>query len=149
MTNGVPDGFHTVQVFHMVPDVGVYMDFLLAAFDGTEIERVSAPDGTVMHGEVRIGDSVVMIGSACNGGEPTKAILYLYVPDADAAYERAMAAGAVSHEVPTDQFYGDRVGTVYDAHGNMWCLATRRETLSEAEIEQRMAQAAGGAAAEE
>jgi len=137
MTDGVPQGFHTVQPFLMVPKVGKYMEFLVEAFGGEITECVKEGDGHVLHGEVRIGDSVVMLGCA-HGQEPTKSILYLYVADADAMYARAVAAGGTSKDEPADQFYGDRTAAVTDSAGITWYLATRKEMLSPEEIGKRM-----------
>ncbi len=137
MADGVPQGYHTVQPFLMVPKVGRHMDFLVAAFGATIIERVEQGEGHVLHGEVRIGDSVVMLGCA-HGNEPTKSILYLYVPDVDAMYAQAVAAGGESKEEPADQFYGDRTAAITDSAGITWYLATRKETLSPEDIQKRM-----------
>jgi len=110
-------------------------------FDAEELERLAAPGGRIGHAEVRIGDSVVMIGDARGEHAPTQAMLYVYIDDVDATYQRALAAGATTVQPPTDQFYGDRSGGVKDAFGNMWWIATRIEDVAPEELKRR-AQAA-------
>lgn len=131
----VPDGYHTVTPYLTVKGVAGLIDFLKQAFDAVETERLPGPDGKVGHAEVRIGDSVVMMGEA--PGEPMPAMLYLYVADADASYKRALEAGATSLMEPADQFYGDRSGGVKDPFGNCWYVATRKENVSPEELRRR------------
>jgi uncharacterized glyoxalase superfamily protein PhnB len=90
-----------------------------------------------MHAEVIIGDSVIMMGEAGEVNPPVPAMLYLYLEDCDAAYQRALAAGAVSLQEPKDEFYGDRTAAVKDAFGNQWWMATRIEEVSAEELERR------------
>ena len=90
---------------------------------------------------LRIGDSVVMLGDAHGEHKPLQTMLYVYVDDADAIYQRALAAGATSVQAPVDQFYGDRSGGVKDAFGNLWWIATHIEDVPPAELKRR-AQAA-------
>jgi uncharacterized glyoxalase superfamily protein PhnB len=97
------------------------------------------PDGVVMHAEVRIGDSMVMLSDGGGEWKPMPAVLYLYVPDADATYRRALDAGATSVQEPTTQFYGDRHGGVRDPSGNVWWIATRVEDVSPEELQKRAA----------
>ena len=100
-----------------------------------QIERLQTPDGRIMHAEVRIGDSVVMMGEASDDNPPIPAMLHLYLEDADAAYRRALAAGATSLREPEDQFYGDRTSGVQDAFGNQWWLATHIEDVPADEMQ--------------
>src|SRR5206468_3698463 len=109
------------------------------AFDAKEIHRSEMPDGTVMHAEVRIGDSVVMLGETRDASSATPACLYMYVPDVDAVYARAVQAGGVSISEPRDQFYGDRSGGVKDACGNQWWIATHKEDVPADELARRAA----------
>jgi uncharacterized glyoxalase superfamily protein PhnB len=97
---------------------------LKRAFDAQEIELDRAPDGTVAHAKLRIGDSVVEMGEARDPFGPMPTMFYLYVNDADAWYRRAVEAGAASLSVPADQPYGDRVAAVTDSFGNQWYMAT-------------------------
>ena len=139
----VPAGYHTVTPYLRVSDPRRVLAFAREAFGAQVTEQLAAPDGSVMHAEMRVGDSMVMLGGAPDGSAPFPAMLYLYLPDVDAAYRRALAAGGSSLREPEDQFYGDRVGAVRDACGNEWWLATRQETLSAEELARRAASARG------
>ena len=101
------------------------------------------PDGTIMNAELRIGDSMVMLGEAppaSSDVKPLTSMLYLYVADADSVYQRAVKAGGKSIREPADQIYGDRVGAIEDAWGNQWWIATRKEDVPEDELKRRMSQ---------
>ena len=138
----VPEGYHAVTPYLTVKDVPKLIDFLKTAFGGEEVERMAMPDGTVMHAEVRVGDSVVMMGEAGRGYPAMPAMLYLYVGDCDSVYKRAIQAGAKSLTEPADQFYGDRNGGVEDCCGNRWWIAQRKENLTTDEIRRRAVEAA-------
>ena len=135
--NPIPDGYHNVMPYLIVEGVATLTDFLQQAFGAKEIERIMRPDGTVMHAEVRIGDSIVMMGEA--GGEctPMPSSIYLYVEDADTCYQSALRAGATSLMEPADQFYGDRNAGVKDPSGNFWWIATHQEDVPPEELQQR------------
>jgi PhnB protein len=124
-TNPVPEGYHTVTPYIVVPGVAKLMEFLKQAFDAQETERHQRPDGAIQHAEVRIGDSMIMMGEPQPPQKPMPAMIYLYVADADALYQRALKAGATSVRAPADQPYGDRMGGVEDSWGNQWWVATR------------------------
>jgi uncharacterized glyoxalase superfamily protein PhnB len=133
-----PAAYHTVSPYLLVADAAKMIDFMVRVFNGTEIERHPRPDGSVGHAEVKIGDSVVMMGGV-SGDEwkPMPASLYVYVPDVDAAYKRALDAGATSAMEPAVQFYGDKMGGVTDPAGNLWWIATRTEDITREEIARR------------
>ncbi len=137
----IPDGYHTVTPYLTVQGVPKLIDFLKQAFEAQEIERMTQPDGTIGHAEVRIGDSVVMMGEARDEWKPMPSGIYLYVNDTDAVYKRALQAGATSIMEPADQFYGDRSAGVKDSSGNHWWIATHKEDVPPAELKKR-AQAA-------
>lgn len=137
----VPEGFHTVTPYLVVPGVAKLIEFLKQTFDATEVSRMEGPDGIVRHGEMRIGDSIVMMGEAAGEAEPIPAMLYVYVQDTDAVYQRALRVGATSVKEPSDQFYGDRNAGVKDASGNQWWIATHIEDVSEDEIARRAEEA--------
>ena len=118
--------------------MGKLLEFILEAFDAETTERVEMPDGTVLHAEVQIGDSRIMLGQARDEWPPMPSMLYLYVPDCDAAYAKAIAAGAEKVMEPMDQFYGDRSGGVLDPFGNQWWFGTRNEEISSEELAKRM-----------
>jgi PhnB protein len=133
----IPDGYRTVTPYLMVSGAAQLIDFVKHAFEAEEIDRLSMPDGTVAHAEVRIGDSLVMVTEATGQWNPMPASFYLYVPDADTTYRRALQAGATSVMEPADQFYGDRSAGVRDPSGNLWWVATRIEDISREELHRR------------
>lgn len=137
----IPDGYHSVTPYLVVEGAARLIDFLKRAFDAEETERLAAPEGQIGHAEVRIGDSVVMIGDARGQFAAMPTMLYLYVADADATYRRALDAGATSLQAPADQFYGDRSAGIVDPAGNRWYIATRIDDLSRDELERRAAAA--------
>jgi uncharacterized glyoxalase superfamily protein PhnB len=120
--SGKPDGYNNVMPYLVVEDVGVLIDFLKQTFDAEEIMRVENDRGT--HAEVRIGDSVVMMGSTTGSPNVSSALIYVYVDDTDATFERAIVAGGATFERPNDTPYGDRRAGVRDPFGNQWWLAT-------------------------
>jgi PhnB protein len=139
----IPDGYHTVTPYLIVPDAARLIDFLKQAFDAQESVRMARPDGRVMHAEVRIGDSVVMMGDAGDASPVRSCMIHLYVPDADATIthfvgtRRALQAGATAVREPANQFYGDRSGGVKDPFGNDWWIATHVEDVPPEELRQR------------
>ncbi len=135
--NPVPDDCGNVIPYLLVPDVARLIEFLKQAFDGIERAKISRPDGTVLHAQVRIGNSLLMIGQPQSPWKPRPSMLYLYVADVDATYRRAIAAGAQSVLEPADMFYGDRHACVKDVAENDWWIASRIENLSLEEIQKR------------
>ena len=139
----VPDGYHTVTPYLTIRGVDKLIEFLKQVFGAQRTEYMTRPDGSVTHAEVRIGDSVVMMGEPTNVSEQMPGMLYLYIPDLDAAYKRALAAGATSVHEPTNEFYGDRSAAVKDASGNTWFMATHVEDVPREELEKRAKAARG------
>ena len=138
----IPDGFHTVTPYLIVDGAKKVVHFMQQALGAKyDHEPTLRPDGTVMHATLKIGDSMVMISDASEYAKAMPAMLYLYVPDVDAAYQRAIKAGASSIMEPADQFYGDRSGGVKDAAGNSWFFGTHIEDVSPAELKKRSAEA--------
>jgi PhnB protein len=135
----VPAGYHTVTPYLVVADAEGLMGFLCAAFGAEILRRAVRADGTIANAELRIGDSMVMVAQAREPWKPLPSGFYLYVPDTDAAYKAALAAGGASLLEPSDQFYGDRNAGVQDAWGNNWWIATHIEDVDEAEVQRRMA----------
>ncbi|MGA8013646.1 MAG: VOC family protein [Candidatus Acidiferrales bacterium] len=116
---------------HMNPlRAPVMIEFFQKAFGAEEVYRAQSPDGVVHHAQVRIGDSIIGMGEAHGPYQPMACTLHLYVPDADAAYERALQAGATSIQPVADQPYGDRSGGVQDPFGNRWFVATHLRDVS-------------------
>jgi PhnB protein len=136
-----PDGYHSVTAYLVVDGAARLIDFLQQTFDAEEVERFAAPGNRVGHAELRIGDSLVMLGDSHGEHKAMQAMLYVYVDDVDATFQRALAAGGTSVQAPTDHFYGDRSGGVKDPCGNVWYIATHIEDVSPAELKRR-AQAA-------
>ncbi len=127
----IPDGYHTVTPYLVVPRAADLIAFLKEAFGAREVHRMTRPDGTLMHAEVRIGNSAVMMGEPTSEFGPMPSSLYLYVEDCDAVYQRALGAGGVSVMEPTDMpFAGERYGGVKDPSGNIWWVATHIEDVS-------------------
>ncbi len=127
----------------IVQEVIKFIEFLKRAFDAEQTELLTRPDRTIMHAEVRIGDSVIMIGGSTEEFKPIAGSLYLYVQDTDATYERALQAGAVSINEPADQFYGDRSAGVKDEFGNYWWIATHIEDVPPEGMQRRAGDSSG------
>ena len=135
----IPEGYHTVTPYLTVQGAARLIDFLKKVFDARETERFERPDGTIGHAELRIGDSVVMLGDVQGESKATSSAMYVYVNDADTIYKQALEAGATSVMEPADQFYGDRHGGVKDPAGNYWWIATHIEDVSPEELKKRAA----------
>ncbi len=125
----IPAGLHTVNVYLHPLRAEPVIKFMERAFGATGVEKYASPDGVIHHARVTIVDSVIEMGEAQGPYQPMPTMFYLYVPDVDAAYYRAVNAGGESISAPADQAYGDRTAAVKDAFGNQWYLATQlRET---------------------
>ena len=122
----IPQGFHTVTPYLVVQGASEVLEFARQAFGAQEILRVKRPDGSIMHAEFRIGDSIVEIGEANQQVPPIPATIHLKVDDVDAVYERALQAGGTSLYPPTDHEYGERDGGVKDPGGNHWYIGSPR-----------------------
>ena len=134
----VPDGYHTLTPYLVVDDAERIVQFMKDAFGAQFVfEPMKRPDALIMHAELKIGDSRVMVADASEQCQPTQAQLYVYVPNADATYQRAIAAGATSSMAPADMFYGDRSGSVKDPSGNTWFIATHKEDVAPQELAKR------------
>ena len=141
----VPDGYSTVTPYLIVRDGAKALDFYKRAFGATELYRLAAPDGKVLHAEMQVGnarfmmaDEVPQIGARSPqalGGSPVS--ILLYVPDVDARVQQATAAGAKIVRPVQDQFYGDRSGTLEDPFGHVWTVATHIEDVPPGEIQKR------------
>ena len=144
----VPEGFHTVTAHLTVRDAAKAIAFYQAAFGAQQKNRMTGPDGRVVHAELRFGDSIVFLADEFPGmpggtvapetvgGRRTGGI-NLYVEDADQLFDQAVRAGATPVMPVADQFWGDRHGAVLDPFGHLWSVSTHKEDLTEQEIEQR------------
>jgi PhnB protein len=125
----VPEGLGTVTAYLHPLRAEPVIGFLKRAFGAEELEKYASPDGVIHHAKIRIGDSILEMGEAHGPYQPMPSVFYLYVPDVDATYSRALNAGATSTSQPADQPYGDRSAGVKDVFGNQWYIATHiRET---------------------
>ena len=116
--------YRTLTPYLVVPDADAEMHFLTTAFGATEVSCQRNGDGTVMHAELQVGDSLVMLGQACGEWKALSAALYLWVPDVDATYARALHAGATSQSAPEDKPYGHRNAGVVDKNGITWWIGS-------------------------
>lgn len=120
----IPKGLLTVTPYLHPRGAEAFIDFLKRAFDAEEIAKYATPDGAIMHAQVRIGDSALEMGEPQGPYQPLSAMFYMYVPNVDAVYNQALAAGATSISAPVDHPYGDRSGGVKDPFGHTWYIAT-------------------------
>jgi PhnB protein len=135
----VPKGYHTITPFFTVDKPGKFIDFVVAAFGATIVDVMATPEGHVMHAELKIGDSPIMIGGPRGEWKPMPLQLYVYLADCDAVVAKAVAAGATVVTPAADQFYGDRNGSVKDPWGNLWCIGTHIEDVPKDELMKRAA----------
>jgi PhnB protein len=141
----IPEGYHTLTPYLVVEDTAKAIDFYKDAFGAEEIMRMQAPDGSIGHAEIQIGDSKVMLSDPFpqssvrppkERGGPTASI-FVYVEDCDALFDQATGAGAEVTAPLEDMFWGDRFGSVTDPFGHLWSIATHIEDVPEAEMAER------------
>jgi len=141
----VPEGYHTVTPHLTLDDAAQSIEWYKKAFGAQEISRSLGPDGKIMHAEIKIGDSRIMVGDVMMGKGPrgfggSPASLWLLVDNSDALFDRAVKAGATVQMPLADQFWGDRGGAIADPAGYTWWIATRKEDLTPEELRQRAAE---------
>ena len=136
----IAPGFRNITPFLMVDGVAAFLDFLRKAFDVQETRQYAGPNDTIAHAEVRLDDSVIMIGDPMGKYPLMPGALYFYVTNVDSAYKQALDAGAISIREPIKEFYGDRVAGVRDRWGNTWWLATHVEDVGDEELQRRNAE---------
>jgi PhnB protein len=140
----IPEGYHTITNYLTVEGVGRLIEFLKRAFGAEQRGDIhTGPGGRVMHAEVKIGDTIVMMGEPMGQWPARPCNLYMYVEDVDSVYRRAVEAGGKSVREPNNEFYGDRGASVEDPSGNNWFIATHVEDVSEEEMRRRMANMGG------
>ena len=150
--NPIPPGHHTVTPYLAVKDGVKALEFYKQAFGATESYKLIIPDGRLGHAEFRLGDSLIMLSDEFPeyggkspqtlGGSPVS--IHVYVPDVDAFFNRALAAGAKDRKTVMDQFYGDRSGQLEDPFGHLWWVATHKEDVPPAEMQKRVEAMFGG-----
>jgi PhnB protein len=147
--NQIPPGCHTIQAYLVVKDAAAALKFYEKAFGMKEIMRMSPPgSGAIMHAELSYGDSTLMLSEEnpqwgtqsplALGNTPVT--IHCYVPDVDATFNQAVAAGCTVIMPPADMFWGDRMAGVVDPFGHKWSLATHKEDVSPAEMDKRAAE---------
>jgi PhnB protein len=134
----IPEGFHTITPNIIVKNVDKAIEFYKAAFGAEEIMRLTLPDRTVVHCELRFGDSRVNLGETMDGWPEHRLLAQMFVADSDATFERAVNAGATVSAPMTDMFFGSREGRVVDPFGNTWTIATRKEKVTAEEMQRRL-----------
>jgi PhnB protein len=150
----IPEGYHSVTPYLTVDDGARAIDFYKKVFGATEIMRMNGPDGKIGHAEVRIGDSIVMLGApSANSGLRTPQSLnastvsiFVYLEDVDSVFNRAVSSGAKEVQKPENMFWGDRYGRLTDPFGHSWSLATHIEDVTPEEMGRRTQEAAAKAA---
>ena len=150
--NPVPDGYHSITPYLICDGAAKAIDFYREAFGATEVMRMPAPGGRIGHAEIQIGDSKVMLADEHPeiGARSPKSIggtavgITLYLPDVDAVWRKALAAGATEVMPLQDKFYGDRMGTLQDPFGHVWYVATHVEDVAPEEMERRAKAQHGG-----
>jgi uncharacterized glyoxalase superfamily protein PhnB len=148
----IPPGFHTITPHLNVNGAAAYSEFLERALGAVEVSRSPGPGGKLMHVQMRIGDSNLMFAdhfpefgapAYVEGNYPFH--LHVYVPDVDALWQRAIAAGCTAVMPLSDAFWGDRYGHLKDSFGFTWSVATRKEELTPEEMQERQQKAFSGA----
>lgn len=144
--NPIPEGYHTATPYLIVRDAAAALEFYKKAFGATELFRMPTPDGKVGHAEIKIGDSHLMVADEMPemgyvspqtiGNSPIS--IMLYVEDADAMAEQAIAAGATVVRPMRDEFYGDRTGSFTDPFGHQWHISTHIEDVTPEEVGKRL-----------
>lgn len=151
-TSYKPEGMHTATPHLIIRGASKAIEFYKKAFGAEELSRMPGEGDAVMHAEIKIGDSVIFLADeapqwGCVGPQTlngSSVTVHLYVPDADAAYARAVSAGAAATMPLQDMFWGDRYGKLTDPFGHVWSIATHKEDVPPEECMQRMAAQFGG-----
>jgi PhnB protein len=149
----IPDGYYSLTPYLVCKGAAQAIEFYKKAFGAVELMRMPGPDGQIMHAEVKIGNSVLMLAdenpeqghmSPSSRGGSTSSVM-LYTNDVDATFKQAVTAGAKATMPPVDMFWGDRMGNLTDPFGHTWAIATHKEDVSPEEMERRMAAQGQGA----
>ena len=136
-TKSIPDGYHSITPSFIVDGAQKFIDFIKTVFDAKDRFTMGGPGGKIMHAELSIGDSSIMVADVQPQWPARSNSLYVYVDDVDAAYARALKAGATSVRAPENAFYGDRTSAVTDPFGNSWGIATHVEDIPHDELVKR------------
>ena len=143
----IPEGYHSITPYLVCKGAAKAIEFYTRAFGAKEFVRMPGPEGRIMHAEVKIGDSMLMLAdenpergavAPQTGTLARSASIMFYTDDVDATFKRALDLGASSIQTPTDMFWGDRMGNLMDPFGHQWAIATHKEDVSPDEMEKRM-----------
>lgn len=137
-TSTTPEGYTTVAPWVVTDDTGAFLDFVTAVFDGEELGRVVTEDGLIGHGEVRVGDTVVLAFDRHADWPLMPSLLRVFVADADAVFSRAVAAGGQVVTAVANDAFGQRGGRIKDPFGNIWWVVSHVEDVGEDEIWKRL-----------
>jgi PhnB protein len=141
MAQNPPEGYHTITPQIMSSDARGTLGFIEAVFDAKTVQVYEDGD-LIVHSELMVGDSRIMVAQADDEFGDFPAMLIVYVDDVDATFAKAVEHGASPLRAPEDQFYGDRTGGVVDGEGNQWWISTHIEDVSDDEVRRRMAELA-------
>ncbi|MGH9221514.1 MAG: VOC family protein [Vicinamibacterales bacterium] len=141
----IPDGYSSLTPYLVCKGAAKAIEFYTKAFGAQETVRMPGPHGQIMHAEVKIGNSMLMLadenpdrGAIAPSGKGRSMSVMLYIDNVDAVFKRALELGSTSIQEPTDQFWGDRMGNLMDPFGHQWAIATHKEDVSPGEMEKRM-----------
>ena len=141
----IPDGYYSLTPYLVCQDAAKAIEFYTKAFGAQEVVRMPGPGGRIMHAEVKIGNSMLMLsdenperGAVAPSGSGRSSSLMFYTDDVDTVFRRALDYGATSIETPTDMFWGDRMGNLKDPFGHQWAIATHKEDVTPEEMQKRM-----------
>lgn len=143
----IPDGYHSITPYLICKGASKAIEFYTRAFGAKETVRMPGPEGRIMHAEVKIGTSMLMLAdenpergavAPHTGTLARSASIMLYTDDVDATFKRALDLGASSIQTPTDMFWGDRMGNLMDPFGHQWAIATHKEDVTPDEMQKRM-----------
>ena len=143
--NPIPDGYYSLTPYLVCKDAAKAIEFYTRAFGAEECARMPGPGGRIMHAEVKIGNSMLMLsdenperGAVAPSGSGRSSSLMFYTDNVDGVFKRAIELGATSIETPTDMFWGDRMGNLKDPFGHQWAIATHKEDVTPDEMQKRM-----------
>jgi uncharacterized glyoxalase superfamily protein PhnB len=143
----IPEGYHSITPYLVCKGAAKAIEFYTRAFGAKEFVRMPGPEGRIMHAEVKIGDSMLMLAdenpergavAPQTGTLARSASIMFYTDDVDATFKRALDLGASSIQTPTDMFWGDRMGNLMDPFGHQWAIATHKEDVTPDEMQKRM-----------
>lgn len=135
--NPIPTKYNRVMPYISLKNAANFVEFAEKIFGAQVMTRHGPPGGPIMHGELKIGDSVLMFCDVTGDHQPDDICLMIYVEDCDSVYKKALAAGAKSRGEPVNQFYGDRIAKIQDPCGVHWAISSRLEDLTEEEMRKR------------